>query len=172
MKYVMWIHVAGAYSRVTMTLRACLTVLCVLLAPAAAAQDPSEPASPRPEFLALDRNRDGYISKVEALANPEVQKRFAAFDQDRDGKLSEGEHVAVMEDNQKRILADAVITARVKAALLAEKGIPSLSISVETYEGSVQLSGFVKAPDIVSRAGRVTAGVSGVRTVHNNIGVR
>jgi osmotically-inducible protein OsmY len=77
-----------------------------------------------------------------------------------------------MEDNQKRILADAVITARVKAALLAEKGIPSLSISVETYEGRVQLSGFVKAPDIVSRAGRVTAGVSGVRTVHNNIGVR
>ena len=155
-----------------MTLRACLTVLSLLIAPAASAQDPSEAASPRPEFLALDRNRDGSISKVEALANPEVQKRFAAFDHDRDGKLSEGEHAAVMEDNQKRILADAVITARVKAALLAEKGIPSLSISVETYEGSVQLSGFVKAPDIVSRAGRVTAGVSGVRTVHNNIGVR
>jgi len=155
-----------------MTLRACLTVLSLLLGPAAAAQDPSEAASPRPEFAALDRNRDGYISKVEALANPEVQKRFAAFDHDRDGKLSQGEHTAAMEDNQKRILADAVITARVKAALLAEKGIPSLSISVETYEGSVQLSGFVKAPDIVSRAGRVTAGVSGVRTVHNNIGVR
>jgi osmotically-inducible protein OsmY len=36
----------------------------------------------------------------------------------------------------------------------------------------VQLSGFVKVPDIVSRAGRVTAGVNGVRTVHNNIAVR
>jgi hypothetical protein len=155
-----------------MTLRACLTVLSLLLGPAAMAQDPSEPANPRPDFLALDRNRDGSISKVEALGDPEVQKRFAAFDHDRDGKLSEGEHAAAMEDNQKRILADAVITARVKAALLAEKGIPSLSISVETYEGRVQLSGFVKAPDIVSRAGRVTAGVSGVRTVHNNIGVR
>src|SRR5688572_13402563 len=156
----------------TMTMRACLTLLLTLLSAAASAQYTGEAHPPRADFVALDRNRDGYISKVEALANPEVQKRFAAFDHDRDGKLSEGEHTAAMEDNQKRILADAVITARVKAALLAEKGIPSLSISVETYEGSVQLSGFVKAPDIVSRAGRVTAGVSGVRTVHNNIGVR
>jgi len=43
---------------------------------------------------------------------------------------------------------------------------------VETYEGQVQLSGFVPAPDIVSRAGRITAGVTGVRTVHNNIAVK
>jgi hypothetical protein len=158
-----------------MTLRACLVVLLLSSSAAALAQDPADPTAPsssRPDFVALDRNRDGYISKVEALANPEVHKRFAAFDRDRDARLSEAEHAAAMEDNQKRILADAIITARVKAALLAQKGIPSLSISVETYEGSVQLSGFVRAPDIVSRAGRVTAGVSGVRTVHNNISVR
>ena len=63
-------------------------------------------------------------------------------------------------------------TPAAMAALLAEKGIPSMSISVETYEGRVQLSGFVGSPDIVSRAGRVTATVSGVRTVHNNISVK
>jgi hyperosmotically inducible periplasmic protein len=157
-----------------MKLRACLTLACMLLSPAASAQPQytGEANTQRADFVVLDRNRDGYISKVEALANPEVQKRFAAFDQDRDGLLSEAEYVAAMEDNQKRILSDSIITARVRAALLAEKGIPSLSISVETYEGGVQLSGFVKAPDIVSRAGRVTASVSGVRTVHNNIGVK
>jgi hypothetical protein len=172
MKYVMWLRAAGAYSGTPMTARAFLIVVLLFLSPAAPAQDPVGASSPRPEFLALDRNRDGYISKVEALSNPEVHKRFAAFDRDRDTRLSEPEHAAAMEDNQRRILADALITARVKAALLAEKGIPSLSISVETYEGTVQLSGFVKAPDLVSRAGRVTAGVSGVRSVHNNIGVR
>lgn len=150
-----------------------LLPLVLLWASAAAFAQPGEPApGPRPDFAALDRNRDGAISRVEALANAEVQKRFAAFDADRNTLLSEAEHAAAMQDNEKRILADAVITARVKAALLAAKGIPSLSISVETYEGRVQLSGFVKAPDIVSRAGRVTAGVSGVRTVHNNIAVR
>ena len=158
-----------------MTLRAILAALLTLIGSAAWAQYSGEaepPRTTRPDFVALDRNRDGSISKVEALANPEVQKRFAAFDQDRDGLLSEAEHASAMLDNEKRILLDSVITARVRAVLLAEKGIPSLSISVETYEGRVQLGGFVKAPEIVSRVGRVTAGVSGVRTVHNNITVR
>lgn len=158
-----------------MSLRATLAALLTLIGSAAWGQYTGQaepPPGTRPDFAVLDRNRDGFISKVEALANPEVHKRFAAFDLDRDGRLSEAEHAAAMEDNDKRIVQDSIITARVKAALLAEKGIPSLSISVETYEAGVQLSGFVKAPDIVSRAGRVTAGVSGVRTVHNNIGVR
>lgn len=173
MKYVMWINRAPAYSR-RMKVRPCLALALMLLSAAAWAQYTGEAAlpAPRAEFVALDRNRDGYISKVEALANQEVQKRFATFDQDRDARLSEAEYAAAMEDNQKRIFQDSVITARVKAALLAEKGIPSLSISVETYEARVQLTGFVNAPEIVSRAGRVTAGVSGVRTVHNNIAVR
>ena len=150
-----------------------LTLLLMLLSAAAPAQEyTGEPQLQRPDFVALDRNRDGYISKVEALANPEVHKRFAAFDQDRDGRLSEAEYAAAMDDNEKRIVSDSIITARVKAALLAEKGIPSFSISVETYEGAVRLTGFVNMPEIVSRAGRITATVSGVRTVHNNIAVK
>lgn len=134
------------------------------------------PAQPAPavrlDFVALDRTGDGTVSRAEALANQEIYKRFAAFDVDKDGLLSEHEYVLAMEDNQRRILHDSAITARVKAALLAERGIPSLQISVETYEGRVQLSGFVGSPHLVSRAGRVTASVSGVRTVHNNIAVR
>lgn len=40
-----------------------------------------------------------------------------------------------------------------------------------TYEGRVQLSGLVGTPELVSKVGRVTAGVTGVRTVDNNITV-
>src|SRR5688500_4888082 len=148
MKYVMWINGAPAYSR-RMKMRPCLTLALMLLSAAAWAQ---------------------YTGEAATLPAPRAD--FVALDHDRDGRLSEAEYAAAMEDNQKRIFQDSVITARVKAALLAERGIPSLSISVETYEGSVQLTGFVNAPEIVSRAGRVTAGVNGVRTVHNNIGVR
>jgi len=136
------------------------------------AGEPPAAATPRADFAALDKNKDGYLSKLEAAGDREIAKRFANFDADGDGRLSEAEYVYAKQDNERRMLRDAVLTARVKAALLAEKGIPSLSISVETYEGQVQLSGFVPAPDIVSRAGRVTAGVSGVRTVHNNIAVK
>lgn len=156
-------------------MRAYITLLLLVLSAGALAQNGGEATTlpgPRSDFLLLDRNHDGYISKVEALANQEVQKRFASFDMDKDGLLSEAEYAMAMEDNEKRILRDSLITARVKAALLAEKGIPSLSISVETYEGRVQLTGFVRVADIASRAGRVTASVSGVRTVHNNIAVK
>ena len=142
-----------------------------ILAGAQPAGDSTPPLA-RADFVALDRNRDGYVSRVEANGDREIAKRFAQFDTDGDGRLSEAEYVRAKEDNDKRILRDAMITARVKAALLAEKGIPSLSISVDTYEGSVQLAGFVGSPDLVSKAGRVTAAVSGVRTVNNNISVK
>ena len=153
-------------------MRALIAAVLTMLAGVAIAQSSSEPPLQRADFVNLDRNRDGYISKVEALADAEIQKRFAAFDMDKDGRLSEAEYALAKDDVAKRVLVDSAITARVKAALLAEKGIPSMSISVETYEGRVQLSGFVGSPDLVSRAGRVTAAVSGVRTVHNNISVK
>ena len=136
------------------------------------AGEPPAAAAPRADFAALDRNKDGYLSRLEAASDREIAKRFATFDADADGRLSESEYIYAKQDNDRRILRDTALTARVKAALLAEKGIPSLSISVETYEGEVQLSGFVPVPDIASRAGRVTAGVSGVRSVHNNIAVK
>jgi len=154
-------------------MRAFIAVVLTMLASVSAlAQSSSEPPLQRADFVALDRNRDGYISKVEALGDAEIQKRFAAFDTDKDGRLTEAEYALAKDDIAKRVLVDSAITARVKAALLAEKGIPSMSISVETYEGRVQLSGFVGSPELVSRAGRVTAAVSGVRTVHNNISVK
>lgn len=155
-----------------------LTVVLLLVAFAAAlvagralGQDAAG-LPPRADFLVLDRNGDGMISKVEALADREIQKRFEQFDKDRDGRLMEAEYVLAREDQHRQALRDAAITARVKAALFAAPGLPSLAIGVETYEGRVQLSGFVAAPELVSRAGRLTATVTGVRAVDNNLGVR
>ena len=112
------------------------------------------------------------MTRIEALGEQEIHKRFAQFDANKDRQLSLAEYLAAREDIDKRAQNDAALTARVKAALIAERGIPWTAISVETYEGGVQLSGFVPAPDMASRAGRVTAGVSGVRTVHNNLVVK
>jgi osmotically-inducible protein OsmY len=124
------------------------------------------------EFDTLDRNRDGFVSRVEAAAAPEIAKRFAQFDTNKDRLLSRDEYIAARDDNERRAQRDAALTARVKAALSAVPSIPSSAISIDTYEGEVQLSGYVPAPDLASRAGRVTAGVSGVRMVHNNLLVR
>ena len=124
------------------------------------------------QFGELDRNADGYLSRIEAAADTEIAKRFAQFDTDKDRRLSPGEYLAAREDNERRALRDAELTARVKQALVAASGLPSKAISVETYEGRVQLSGFVPAPEMASRAGRVVAGVSGVLLVSNNLLVK
>ena len=151
-----------------------LLIVALLASSGAAHPQRGEPGGgPRAaEFAALDRNRDGHVTRIEALADPEIHKRFAQFDANKDRQLSLAEYLAAREDIDKRAQDDAALTARVKAALIAERGIPWTAISVETYEGGVQLSGFVPAPDMASRAGRVTAGVSGVRTVHNNLVVK
>ncbi len=67
---------------------------------------------------------------------------------------------------------DKVITAKVKAALIEDPGVKALQIHVETYEGVVQLSGFVDNPDQISRATDIAKGVEGVKSVKNDLIVR
>lgn len=67
---------------------------------------------------------------------------------------------------------DSVITANVKAALLADKEAPGMSIQVETFKGRVQLSGFVNNHAEAKRAAEVARGIKGVKSVVNNITVK
>ena len=123
-------------------------------------------------FDAIDKNRDGYLSKEEVAGDKELAKRFTKFDADKDGRLDLNEFLRAGQDNDARVLADSAITTKVKAMFLAEKGVPSMSISVETYEGRVLLSGFVESNAQVAQAGKVAAAVSGVKKVQNNLAVK
>lgn len=123
-------------------------------------------------FDAIDRNNDGYLSKEEVAGDKELAKRLTKFDADKDGRLSVNEFIKANQDNDGRVLADSAITTKIKALLLAEKGVPSTSISVETYEGRVLLSGFVDTNDIKAKAAKVAAAVSGVKQVQNNLVVK
>lgn len=123
-------------------------------------------------FDALDKNQDGFLSRQEVAGDKELAKRFAKFDANKDGRLNVDEFIRANQDNDARVLADSAITAKVKAELLAEKGIPSTAISVETYESRVLLSGFVDSAAVRDKAGRVAAGVSGVKHVQNNLVVK
>ena len=67
---------------------------------------------------------------------------------------------------------DSTITAKVKAAIFDDPALKVLQISVETFKGTVQLSGFVNSPQAVSRAAEVARGVSGVRSVKNDLLVK
>ena len=67
---------------------------------------------------------------------------------------------------------DSAITTKVKAAIAGDPALKSLQISVKTYKGVVQLSGFVDSKDMVDRAGKVAGQVSGVREVKNDLIVK
>ncbi len=68
-----------------MKMRACVTLLALSLSAGAWGQYTGEASQSamRADFVALDRNRDGYISKVEALANPEALDWFADLSAER-----------------------------------------------------------------------------------------
>jgi len=67
---------------------------------------------------------------------------------------------------------DSAITAKVKAAILEDPALKTLQISVTTYKGVVQLSGFVDSKDMFDKAGKVAGQVSGVREVKNDLTVK
>lgn len=67
---------------------------------------------------------------------------------------------------------DAGITTAVKARMVEDKTVAASSISVETLNGTVQLSGFAKSSAEKSQAEALARGVKNVRSVRNDIVVR
>lgn len=69
-------------------------------------------------------------------------------------------------------LDDSLVTGKVKAALMDAADVKSLQINVETHGGVVQLAGFVASAAMRDKAGRITAGVDGVKSVDNVLVIR
>jgi len=67
---------------------------------------------------------------------------------------------------------DSVITTKVKSLLAADDFLKSFEISVETYKGTVQLSGFVGSQKAVDKAVEITRSVKGVKAVKNDLIVK
>lgn len=60
---------------------------------------------------------------------------------------------------------DEVITTQVQTAILSEPGLRVPELKVRTFEGVVQLSGFVSSRDDIQSAVRVALAVNGVKAV-------
>ena len=67
---------------------------------------------------------------------------------------------------------DTAITAKVKTALFQDELIKGRDISVETFKGTVQLSGFVNTSREKELAGSIAAGVKGVTSVKNSLTIK
>jgi osmotically-inducible protein OsmY len=64
---------------------------------------------------------------------------------------------------------DSVITTKVKAAIFNEPSLKSAEINVETFKGTVQLTGFVSSRADINKAADLARGVAGVTSVRNDM---
>lgn len=66
---------------------------------------------------------------------------------------------------------DTTLTAKVKAALLADDEVKGLAISVETSGGTVQLTGTAKSDSERQKAEQLAKNIQGVTAVQNSIAI-
>jgi osmotically-inducible protein OsmY len=76
---------------------------------------------------------------------------------------------ASKKESTGEYIDDAVITAKVKEAVLEEPSLKSAEINVETSKGTVQLSGFVRSRVDINKAVEVAKHVKGVKSVKNDM---
>ena len=69
-------------------------------------------------------------------------------------------------------IGNGVLTAKVKAALLADPGVQGLQIDVDSSDGVVTLSGSVGGATQVERAQAITRGVDGVKSVESRLTIQ
>jgi hyperosmotically inducible protein len=128
------------------------------------------------KFIELDVNRDGFLSQDEVKNIRGYAGPFKEADANRDGKLDASEFVKAESLHDRayaeRVANDSLITAKVKTALLREPALESLDVSVETYQGEVLLSGFVKDETQRKKAVKAAATIAGVTGVKDGLVVR
>jgi osmotically-inducible protein OsmY len=64
---------------------------------------------------------------------------------------------------------DTAITTKVKTAFVKDKTVKAMDVKVETYKGTVQLSGFADSGTAIDRAQQLASAVPGVKAVRNDI---
>jgi hyperosmotically inducible protein len=133
-------------------------------------------AQPTDKFRGLDHDGDGFLSKSETSQIEGYDAAFSEADENRDGRLSPDEFTKAESIHDRAMLGkyvdDGVLTARVKTALLRERGLKSTDVSVESYRGRVLLSGFVQDDEQRKKALLVASKVSGVASVKDGMTVR
>lgn len=76
------------------------------------------------------------------------------------------------QESAGEYLDDATLTTKVKSAILADPDLKVMQINVETFQGTVQLSGFVDSQQSKVKAVEMARRIKGVRAVKDDLNVR
>lgn len=70
------------------------------------------------------------------------------------------------------VVDDAVIATKVKAKFVDDPVVKAMNIQVETFKGTVQLSGFASSQNEIDRAVNLARTTTGVVSVKNDIRIK
>ena len=129
------------------------------------------------EFKLLDKDSNGKLSAAEIKKDALFDGGgFARADKNHNGSLNKNEYTTykskIQQKETKRAAKDSAITTKIKSKYLIEKKFSSFKVSVETKDGIVILSGFVKDEATKVRAGQIAKNVKGVKSVTNSLVVK
>ncbi|HEX2828443.1 MAG TPA: c-type cytochrome [Burkholderiales bacterium] len=121
------------------------------------------------DFIALDRDFDGGLSRNEVAADAVLARHFARFDANRDGKLSEAEYrtaEATLERERAAVdVPDEALVAAVRAALAKMKDVDLPNTKVEAERGTVAIVGIVGTPQVVKDAYAAVKRIAGIKKI-------
>ena len=73
------------------------------------------------------------------------------------------------QESTGEYIDDTTLTTKVKAKFIDDKAVSSMNINVETFKGTVQLSGFANSQAEADRAVQIARATEGVKAVKNDI---
>jgi osmotically-inducible protein OsmY len=85
---------------------------------------------------------------------------------------SEVEAIMMKQQSTGAAISDGLITAKVRAALAADPITADYQISVETWDGIVELTGFVETATVRAEALQLARYVDGVLRVQDSLDLR
>jgi hyperosmotically inducible protein len=110
----------------------------------------------------------GFVDNASQMERAVAVTRAISGVKNIDNKMT----VKVADTTVGNKVDDAVITTKVKSALLADTSIKSLDIAVVTRKGEVQLSGFVNNQTQIDHAVAVARAIEGVSSVGNEMSIK
>src|SRR5512138_761489 len=109
---------------------------------------------------------------LSGCTSSESRKSESTASAQKSGAAASHQNGGTSHETAGQTVDDSVVTAKVKAKLVDDPVTKAYQINVETFQGTVQLSGYVDSADAVSRAERLAKDVGGVKDVKNSLQVR
>src|SRR5512138_99494 len=109
---------------------------------------------------------------LSGCTSSESRKSESTASAQKSGAATNRETGGTSHETAGQTVDDGVVTAKVKAKLVDDPVTKAYQINVETFKGTVQLSGSVDSAEARTRATELAKQVGGVKDVKNSLEVR